>query len=275
MNYKEYEMKKYNLIVATIISALALSACSYGEGEYGVFLSYDGDLEDLSDYKTVVIDAQYFDKEDIEDFKEQGHEVYSYINVGSIESFRDYYDEYEDLTLDVYEHWEEEKWVDVASGRWQEFILDILAPDLLDKGIDGFFVDNCDVYYQYPEKEIFEGLTVIMKGLIATGAEVVVNGGDAFVTAYTDEGGDADDIITGINQESVLTSIDWDEEEFHEAAADDEEYFKDYIETYADEGIDIYLLEYTDDPLLSMKIRRYCKAHGFKYYISDSLELDL
>ena len=35
------------------------------------------------------------------------------------------------------------------------------------------------------------------------------------------------------------------------------------------------LLEYTDDPLLSMKIRRYCKAHGFKYYISDSLELDL
>ncbi|SEQ33329.1 hypothetical protein SAMN02910382_02655 [Butyrivibrio sp. TB] len=71
MNYKEYEMKKYNLIVATIISALALSACSYGEGEYGVFLSYDGDLEDLSDYKTVVIDAQYFDKEDIEDFKEQ------------------------------------------------------------------------------------------------------------------------------------------------------------------------------------------------------------
>ena len=33
MNYKEYEMKKYNLIVATIISALVLSACSYGEGE--------------------------------------------------------------------------------------------------------------------------------------------------------------------------------------------------------------------------------------------------
>lgn len=268
-------MRKFNLILVTMIVVLILSACANNDGNYGVFLSYEGDLEELSDYETVVIDAQYFDKEEIEDFKDQGHEVYSYINVGSLESFRDYYDEYSDLTLDVYEHWEEEKWIDVSSDRWQEFILDTLAPSLLDKGIDGFFVDNCDVYYLYHEDEIFEGLTVIMEGLIATGAKVIVNGGDAFVSAYTDDGGLASDIITGINQESVFTSIDWDEDEFRAASEDDNEYFTDYIETYADEGIDIYLLEYTDDPLLSMKIRRYCDKHGFKYYISDSLELNI
>ena len=268
-------MKKYSLIIVTILICLILSACSYNDGQYGVFLSYEGESERLSAYETVVIDAQYFDKEAIESFKKQGHEVYSYINIGSLETFRDYYDEYKDLTLDVYEHWEEERWIDVSSQRWQEFILESLAPALLDKGIDGFFVDNCDVYYQYPKAGIFEGLSIIMKGLKATGAEVVVNGGDAFLGAYSAGGGIVSDIITGINQESVFTAIDWDNGKFRASNSDDKDYFKDYIEKYSAEGIDIYLLEYTDDPFLAAQIKHYCNKHGFKYYISDSLELGI
>ena len=56
-----------------------------------VFLSVTENLNSLKDYKTIVIDAQYFEKVEIDSFKNEGHQVYSYINIGSIENFRDYY----------------------------------------------------------------------------------------------------------------------------------------------------------------------------------------
>lgn len=272
-------MKKYSSIIAvafiaTALISLIITSCSYNDDQYGVFLSYEYDLERLSAYDTVVIDAQYYEKESIESFKQQGHKVYSYINVGSLETFRTYYDEYQSLTLGNYEHWDEERWVDVSSPIWQDFVLETLAPELLEKGIDGYFVDNCDVYYQYPDTEMLKGLSVIMEGLKSTGADVIVNGGDAFVEAYTAGGGRATDIITGINQESVFTRIDWNTGNLFESTKDDREYFTDYIEKYSSQGIEICLLEYTKNPFIVARIKSYCHKHNFKYYVSPSIELN-
>ena len=90
---------------------------------YGVFLSLDhGDMESLYGYNQIVIDAQYFEKEDIQLLKQSGTKVYTYLNLGSLENFRTYYAEFLDLTLDDYENWEEEKWVNVSDPRWQKFL---------------------------------------------------------------------------------------------------------------------------------------------------------
>lgn len=242
--------------------------------KYGVFLSYDGPLEDLRDYNIIVIDAQYYDKEEILEFKDSDHFVLSYINVGSLEDFRDYYDEYKDLALGRYEHWDEEVWIDVSNKRWQDFVLNDLAPDLLDRGIDGLFVDNCDVYYCYHTGEILEGLSDIMRGLKKMSPQVIINGGDTFLDDYTERLGDQDDVMTGINQESVITSIDWENDTFTTASDDDREYFEGYIDKYAAKGALIFLLEYTTDPDAEREIRRFCEKRGYKYYISDSLELN-
>lgn len=83
-------------------------------------------------------------------------------NIGSIENFRSYYKTYEHLAIGDYENWEEEKWVNVADKDWQEF-MDTLAGKLKKKGVDGFFIDNCDVYDYAHKKDIFDGLTVIFK----------------------------------------------------------------------------------------------------------------
>ena len=107
-------------------------------GTYGVFIGTDTDLDRLGSFYTVVIDAQYYDADEINAFKDKGHKVYSYINVGSLEEFRDYYDEYKGLALGRYEHWDDEVWIDVTSKRWRDFIQLDLAPSLAGKGIDGF-----------------------------------------------------------------------------------------------------------------------------------------
>lgn len=78
-----------------------------------------------------------------------------------------------------------------------------------------FFIDNCDVYDYAHKKDIFDGLTVILKKIRAMGKPVVVNGGDIYVTAYQSRYGSAADIMTGVNQESVWSRIDFTTKTFH------------------------------------------------------------
>ena len=269
--------KRLLCILLPLIFVICIAICLYGVRPikpYGVFLSYEGDLESLGDYKTVVIDAQYFEAEDIKAFQREGHRVISYINIGSLEDFRDYYDDYKDLKLAVYENWEEEIWIDVSDPRWQEFIVGELVPELAGKGIDGFFVDNCDVYYNFPTVDIMNGITNIMLTMVDTGLEVIINGGDYYLDSYCEAGGAWDKVITGINQESVFSKILWDSDEFGTADPEDHKYFIYYIERYSELGADIYLLEYTTDKKLIKEIDEYCNRNGFYYYVSDSIELD-
>ena len=269
---------RYASVALFLALAMLLSACGRGtepqESSYGVFLSVTEDLASLKDYKTVVIDAQYYSKAEIRAFQAAGHVVYTYLNVGSLEEFRAYFSEYKDLALGKYENWDEESWIDVSDRRWQDLLTLELIPSLLEKEVDGFFVDNCDVYYYYPTAQILDGLTAIMRSLVGTGKAVLVNGGDAFLDAYCGRGGQWNDVITGINQETVFSKILWDGDRFGTASREDREYFQDYIERYAAKGADIYLLEYTRERRLIAEIRDYCRTKGFEYYVSDSVELD-
>lgn len=264
-----------SMIIALLLTFPAAGCSAERQNtDYGVFLSVTEDIESLNGFKTVVVDAQYYSKAEIDDFRDAGHKVYSYLNVGSIENFRDYYSEYSDLTLGEYENWDEEFWIDVSDSRWQAFLIGEMIPALLEKDIDGFFVDNCDVYYHYPTEQILDGLTAIMRTLVGTGKAVLINGGDTYLDAYCESGGQWNDVITGINQETVFSRILWDGDRFGIASQEDREYFQDYIEKYAAKGAEIYLLEYTRDKRLISEIQDYCHKNGFDYYISDSVELD-
>ena len=122
----------------------ANQAKEFEKNDYGVFLNADASsLERFKMYETIVIDAQYFTKRDIELLHQNGTVVYTYLNIGSIENFREYYTTYAELAIGEYEHWEEEEWVDVANPDWQKFIGQ-LSQELYEKGVDGFFIDNCD-----------------------------------------------------------------------------------------------------------------------------------
>lgn len=274
-------LTKYWIVICTLLTILLLSlsvveasAKTPVQKDYGVFLGVDASgLDKIAGYKTVVIDAQYFTKDDIMCLKKQGCTVYSYLNVGSIEKFRGYYDKYSKFALGDYENWENEKWVDVSEAEWQKF-LESQERKLLKKGIDGFFVDNCDVYDKYPEKKILNGLTKILKHLMTFGKPVIINGGDVYVMEYKAHHGNLSDIMTGVNQETVWSKINFDTGNFSKQKTKDRKYFQKYVETCNREGITVYLLEYTKNKTLKNRIKKYCRKQHFHYYISDSITLD-
>ena len=248
---------------------------TFEEYDYGVFLNADASsLEQLKKYDLIVIDAQYFTKSDIELLHQNGTRIYTYLNIGSIENFREYYTTYEKLTIGRYEHWDEEKWVDVADPDWQKFI-EQLSQELFEKGVDGFFIDNCDVYYYAPRESIFEGLTAILQNIMTFDKAVIINGGDTYVTEYRERYGTIDHIMTGVNQESVWSAIDFDKGTFYEQTRETRDYYCKYLEACQADGMDVYLLEYTTDKKLIQKIKKYCNEHDFHFYISNSLELEL
>ena len=249
------------------------STSTFEGNDYGVFLNADASsLKQLKNYDLIVIDAQYFTKSDIELLHQNGTKVYTYLNIGSIENFREYYTTYEKLAIGRYEHWDEEKWVDVADPDWQKF-MEQLSQELFEKGVDGFFIDNCDVYYYAPRESIFEGLTAILQNIMTFDKAVIINGGDTYVTEYRERYGAIDHIMTGVNQESVWSAIDFDKGTFYEQTKETRDYYCNYLEACQADGMDVYLLEYTTDKKLIQKIKKYCNEHDFQFYISNSLEL--
>lgn len=265
------------IFVIVLISGYFLikdsNTSTFEKNDYGVFLNADASsLEQLKKYDLIVIDAQYFNKSDIELLHQNGTRVYTYLNIGSIENFREYYTTYEKLTIGRYEHWDEEKWVDVADPDWQKFI-EQLSQELFEKGVDGFFIDNCDVYYYAPRESIFEGLTAILQNIMTFDKAVIINGGDTYVTEYSERYGAIDHIMTGVNQESVWSAIDFDKGTFYEQTKETRDYYCKYLEACQADGMDVYLLEYTTDKKLIQKIKKYCNEHDFHFYISNSLEL--
>ena len=242
---------------------------------YGVFLSAGRkDIKKFKNYKTIVIDVQYFKKKDISKLKKQGHTIYSYINIGSLEDFRPYYKKYRKYTLKPYEYWNGEYWADVSRKPWQKKIKR-LAGQFVKMGVDGFFVDNCDVYAQFPKKKIYRGVTKILGCLRRhKKKEVILNGGDVYVRKYYKKHKTLSTILTGINQEEIFTLIDFKNRKLKKARAGDKKYFLNYVKFISRKKKKVYLLEYTKDIKLKRSIHRYCKKKKWECYITGSINLD-
>lgn len=243
---------------------------------YGVFLSLTGReaVDATEGYETVVIDAQYLSAEEIAEMHARGQEVYSYINLGSLEDFRPYFETYQHLALKTYENWEEEYWMDLTSTEWQEFVGVTLANQLLEKGIDGFWVDNVDIYYQFPTEDMYAGVETVLNQLMSHGKPVIINGGDEFVQLYLERNGNLDGVLTGVNQESVFSTINFDDRTLGKQTNQENDYYLDYVTAVQQAGKDVFLLEYTTSENLIKTIEEYAKDKGWSYYISNSIELD-
>ncbi len=270
-------MKKFFLSILLLSYILFCVSCTSSEPlkkNYGVFIgSTEEDIEKMYDYDVLVIDADLFSSSAIARLHEQGnHKIYSYLNIGAIENFRPYYKEFESILLDVYEDWPEERWVDVSQTSWNEHLYE-KAKEFSYKGVDGFFLDNADVYYQYPSENIYQGLLDILHRLDTLSLPLIMNGGDFFVSSAIERKDLDNNLLYGVNQETVFTSIDFNTGSFAIQTIEETNYFQRYLKMCKSNGLQVYLTEYGRDKKIEGKIASYCSQNGFFYYYSPTLEL--
>ena len=265
-------------VLILILSTALLSACSDDSSDeaekYVVLIGEDSEITDkLSDIDLLVIDAEYFSQNDIARLRENGiREIFSYINIGSIESFRSYDTDFEKYTLGAYENWPEEKWIDVSAPEWQACTASRVDA-LVQKGVDGFFVDNTDVYYNYPQESIYDGILTILDYMDHTGGKILINGGDCFVKKYLTT--EKNVLIDGVNQENVFTAYDFSKDVYTKNDQNTREYYTEYLDLAMSHGCTAYTLEYATNPAIRRQAAAYAGKHGYICYISDNIGLCL
>ncbi|RKW56828.1 MAG: hypothetical protein D8H95_04315 [Lachnospiraceae bacterium] len=245
--------------------------------DYGVFIGADN-IDKIKGYNVVVVEPASIDVSGVEFLHKTNEKIYAYLNIGSLENYRPYFNEFKEKTLGLYENWEDEYWMDVSDVAWQKLIVDKLGRDIVDKGFDGFFIDNCDVYYYYPNEEIFNGLSSILQGLRSLNMtkkykiDIIINGGDTFVSKCI-ENKTATELFDGVNQECVFTDIDFENKTYKEKDESDREYFKEYLSNVKKYIPEVYLIEYGANSNLIKEIENYCNENGFYWYNAKDLEL--
>lgn len=272
MAHSLFRSKKEMTKILVLISAVIyFTACTVKTTEkltdvrhpYGVFIGAEKEkLLSLSNYDVLVIDAELLTAENIDVIHQNGNnEIYSYLNIGSVEDFRSYYEEFLPFTIGEYEDWDNEKWIDVSSEKWQTHIVEA-ADELVDKGVSGLFVDNTDVYYAFHEQKIYNALLDIFNAFTEKGVKVIVNGGDVFISEVINNCS-IPTCINAVNQETVFTSINFDDKSFGENNWENREYFIEYLNVCKQNGMDVFLIEYGANDKLREKVMDYCNENDY------------
>jgi hypothetical protein len=271
-------------MIRQILSLIFISALFLGftskplptNSSYGVFVGASpSSIEKFYNFDKIIIDAQYYDNKHIESLHNNNVKVYSYLNIGSVENFRPYYNKLVDITLSDYENWPEERWLDLSSEMGRDYLVDVVAKDLFDKGIDGFFLDNVDVYYIYNNAETYEGILDILTRLKENyNLSIIVNGGFEFFQTSINNNLNISNLVDGINHESVFTKIDFDNNRLVRNTRTERLYLLEYFKQFKEHDIQIYVIEYTKSNHLSNKIAYYYNKIGYEYYITNDISLE-
>ena len=246
---------------------------------YGAFLGRDdNNTKDFEKYEYLSFDFEGYQESTIRNLEKNGNHCMGYLNVGSVETYRDYYSTYESITFSDYENWDDERWVDVSNTSWQNFVINTLAKNIKNKGGYGVYMDNVDVYSVAKEDSsmrskmsaIAAGLKSIINGVKNLGLKVMVNGGAEFFDDFED----IRSSVWGYHQEEVFSLIlDYKKDKFGKQAKDDKEYYQSIADTMKKKGCEVFFLEYTKDTNLIKEIETYCKSKNYRYYVSSTVGL--
>ena len=245
--------------------------------DYGVFIGMEKkDLLQLSkSYQTMVLDATYLEKSDIKQLHFRSRQMFAYLNVGALETSNSFYQDFKDLTFKPYDNWPDEYWLDVTDSAWQDFLVHQLAQSLKDKGVDGLFLDNFDVYDHDQRPEVYASLVQLLKEFQTMNLPVIINGGSTFVSQLVAEDPQlARQLIYAVNQESVFLAYDFDADKPVQQTAEAEDFYLDYLDNLSQTGIQVFLIEYGADSYQADKILKQSQELDYSLYLAPSILLD-
>lgn len=218
----------------------------------------------------LAIEPEDYTAKEVQALKSAGYTVLAYLSVGSVDERRNYYKQLEPYTLRRLDDWEHERYLDVCEPAVQDWLIN-RGMALLNAGYDGLWIDNTDVYEEYPSDAAYKGISRILQALYPHGY-IMINGGMEYMLRAISQKAR---VAHGVTQEEVFSLItDYDGRgTFGAQIASESLEYQKYIAKALGAGMEAYLLEYTRDSKLKQKIINYCAASGAGYYISEDVDL--
>ena len=202
-----------------------------------------------------------------------GHSALGYLSIGEIAPDAPYRDRA--IAFGVPRPMRNDIWksevVDLGASEWREFVLQDLAPGIIDKGFDGIFLDTMDAVEmlmgRFPDRapEFREGLIRLVKDLRLAFPDkrIVVNRGFAVMDELLSE-------IDGVMVESVFGSFDHKSGAFLSVDAAQTTAILNLVTPIQTAGKDVYVLDYANpmEPALGQEISRKASDLGFHTFVS-------
>lgn len=155
-------------------------------------------------FDLVIVDGELASAEQISALQAQGVLVLGYLSVGTIEKGRGWFRRSRRFRLELWADWGE-WYADVSASGYRRIIAGVVAPQLLDKGFDGIFLDNLDMVLSHralrrPMFSLLKKLSRLARGQTRL---LFAQNGDELLIKYAP-------YLDGWNREDVSSTYDFD-----------------------------------------------------------------
>ena len=244
---------------------------------YKVSLSTKVQPKDVASGMLLAIEPEDYTKAEVAALKAKGATVIGYLSAGSVSDERSYYKNLKDYTLDPLPDWPHEKYLDLRRTAVRDWCV-ARAKEIRVQGFDGWWIDNIDVYEEYKSSAMYEAVGSVLTKIKALGGYVMVNGGMEYLQKAMDADPDhaGPGNIDGVTQEEVFSRITSYKGtgEFGTQDAKDSADYQSHLVRCIRHKMQAFLLEYTKDNVLKLKIRAFCTEKGIAgCCVSDSVDL--
>ncbi len=217
-------------------------------------------------FDLVVVDGESAGAREVAAIKRaSGGLVLAYLDVGTIESYRGWYNAAKPYRLDYWGDWGE-WYANVNAAGFRSLMLERVAPAMLAKGFDGLFLDNTDMTETHAAQK--PGMRALVTGLARL---VRVRGKLLMAQNGADVNWPLKRFYDGINFEDVSFSYDFDRHAYFRQGAGDVAQAQGEIRRYRRAGLKVTATDYlaTRKPKETLiAVRNACSA-GAIPYVSD------
>lgn len=220
----------------------------------------------------LVLNPDDYDLGSIRQIRDKGYKVLAYLSIGTIRRDHPWYFKYKRYKLGELNGQSNEAYVDVREREWRDFVVDC-ARAIQEKGFDGWYLDNLDVYGYYKSAKMFIACNLLIKKIKRLGGYVMVNGGSEFFDFAISQDVDLS-MVDGVMQGEVFSLVTSYEKggKFSKQKKTRREFYEKLLRRLRKDGTDIFLLEYTRSEKIRNEIKRWAKENKAGYYIVDFLD---
>ena len=232
---------------------------------YKVSLTTKMKPEQVTAGMLLVIEPEDYSKAEIAALKAKGAFILGYLSAGSVSDERTYYKELKPYTLDTLEDWPHERFLDLRRSAVRDWCVR-RAKEIKEQGCDGWWIDNLDVYEVYRSSAMYEAVSSVLTKIKALSGYVMVNGGTEYLQKAMDADGShkGPGSADGVTQEEVFSRITSYKSPgtFGAQEAGQSAEYQSHISRCIRHKLQAFLLEYTKDNVLKLRIKAFCTEKG-------------
>lgn len=216
-------------------------------------------------YDLVIVDGEEVQPSQVAALHANGTIVLSYLSVGTIENWRWWYPDVKRFRLDYWGDWGE-WYANVSKDGYRRIIIRKVAPWMLNKGVDGLFLDNTDMIETHPRQK--GGMRTLVKRLAS-----LVHSQNKFLFAQNGEDviGPSLPYYDGWNREDVTWTYDFDTETYYQQPADENAAALAALQTISAAGLLVTATDYVaagDTAAETLCLENACSV-GALSFVSD------